>query len=740
MKKIFKKLLAYTLILGELFQATGVYALTKEETIYAKLNETGELKSASVTEHLYNYSGKTIGDKTSLDSIKNINGNETFKQNDNNLVWETNGNDIYYQGTYTKNLPISLDVKYYLNGEEKNVNDILGKDGKIKIVLTYKNNSYKNTNINGRTEKMYVPYAIITTSILNNADNKNIKVTNGKIIDNGVNSVITAISSPGLYESLKIDDIKDINKVEITYDTSNFELNSIYSVATTSLFDNSNLDIFGEINNLYKSINLLQSNMDTIVEASKKLSDGSNQLDAGITELNNKIQELTQKYKYYRNQDQNTLKEELIKIIEQNINTITPALEEEITAETSKIIKENKEELENAVITYTKKNTMSVIDEEVNRIVNNLDINSLMEKVINSNLYNLLKNDSEITQLTNALKDDINKELKNIIVNEFNNIENSINNNMSQSEKEKYVSDIAEKYGVTYEQALGIVGEVQTDTLNQVKKNIREANIPEKIINSLNDKNYVSNLVNEYINKLNSKLSESINKDTTINEYSKELKQKILSALNKDLENENMYLNVNVKEYLSVLVDKIIDNTAKDLSSKYTEEYTNKVVKNVIEKEFSEENVDSKLRELLNIYEDDINKKVTVLDDTVNTLSESLNMLNDGSKQISTGMSALSSGLEKYNKEGINKINNLVNGDVKTLQKKLDALIQLSNNNQTIDTLPNNANGNSKIIFMIDSLSKPTETIVETKKEDQKSSLWDKIINKYYNSYTPNIF
>ncbi len=138
MKKIFKKLLAYTLILGELFQATGVYALTKEETIYAKLNETGELKSASVTEHLYNYSGKTIGDKTSLDSIKNINGNETFKQNDNNLVWETNGNDIYYQGTYTKNLPISLDVKYYLNGEEKNVNDILGKDGKIKIVLTYK--------------------------------------------------------------------------------------------------------------------------------------------------------------------------------------------------------------------------------------------------------------------------------------------------------------------------------------------------------------------------------------------------------------------------------------------------------------------------------------------------------------------------------------------------------------------------------------------------------------------------
>ena len=57
-------------------------------------------------------------------------------------------------------------------------------------------------NINGTSEKIYVPYAIVTTTILNNTNNKNIKVTNGKIINNGQSSVITAISSPGLYDSL----------------------------------------------------------------------------------------------------------------------------------------------------------------------------------------------------------------------------------------------------------------------------------------------------------------------------------------------------------------------------------------------------------------------------------------------------------------------------------------------------------------------------------------------------------
>lgn len=723
MRKIFKKLIAYTLIFCELFQVTGVYALAKDESVYVKLNENGEVKSTSVTEHLFNYNEKIVNDKTILNNIKNINGNEKFNQKGNDLIWETNGNDIYYQGTYSKDLPVSFSVKYYLNGEEKNVNEMLGKKGNIKIVLTYKNNSYKNMKINGKSEKIYVPYGIVTTTILNNTDNKNIKVTNGKVIDNGVSSIIMAVSSPGLNESLKLNDLKDINKVEITYDTESFELNSIYSVATTNLFDENNLNIFSEINNLYKSINLLQSNMDTIVESSKKLSDGTSQIDAGITELNSKIQELTKKYQYYRNQDKNTLKEELIKVIENNINNITPVLEEEITNETSKLIKENKQELENAVITYTEKNTKEVVEKEVNKIVSELDVDKLIAKALNSNLYNLLKNDQEITELTRILKEDINNELKSIVLNEFSKINNSLDNNMSELQKDD-INYIIEKYGLTEAEAKEIVGKVQTDTLNQVKENIREANISDKIITALNDENYISNLVNSYIAKLNNKLSESLNRDTTISEYSNELKDKIILSIKKDLEECNLYLNIDAKNYLSGLIDRIINNAAKDLSNKSTEDYTNE---NIVEKQFSEENIDSKLREILNIYENDINKKVTVLDNTINNLSDSLNKLNNGSNQISTGMNALSIGLDKYNKEGINKINNLVNGDIKTFQKRLDALMKLSNENRILDNSSSNASNSSKIIFMIDSISKTNDIKYDEHIAETKTSIWDRI-------------
>jgi len=320
-----------------------------------------------------------------------------------------------------------------------------------------------------------------------------------------------------------------------------------------------------------------------------------------------------------------------------------------------------------------------------------------------------LKNDDEIKLLTYSLKSSIEEELKGIIAKEFANIENSISNSMSESEKQAYIIGIATKYNVTPEQALGIVNEVQNDTLNQIKKTISTTDITSKIISALNNKEFLSNLVNDYINKLNNKLSDILNKDTTVDELTRDIKTKLIGAIKKDLETNNSYLNTDVKSYIENLVNTIIDNTSSDLAKKYTEDYTNRVVKNVVSKEFNPENVDKKLRELLDIYDEDIKNKVTVIDDTINTLSNAILELNNGSKNLSDGMSSLSDGLDKYNKEGINKINKLVNGDVKTLQKRLDAIIKLSNANRMIDNVPNGADSNSKIIFMIDSVSEVGE-------------------------------
>ena len=705
MKNSIKKILVSILVCSQLFNPTIVFALNKDESVYVKLDSDGKVNEVKVSEHLSNYSGKKFTDKTGLNNIKNVNGNEKFSIKDNNITWETNGNDIYYQGTYDKELPIDVKVSYYLNGEKRNVNDMLNQKGKVKIVIEYENKKYEKVNINGKMEKIYVPYAIITTSMLNNNDNKNIKVTNGKIIDNGVTSIITAVSSPGLYESLKVNDLKDLDKVEITYETNSFSLNSIYAVATTTVFDDTDLNSFGNINNIYNNVNLLQKNMDTLVSASKKLNDGSKKISTGLNELNAKTQELLGKYQYYRNQDSNTLKEELIKIVESNINKITPELENEITDAASKLIKENIKDLESSVITYTLENTKKVVNGNINEIINSIDVTGIVNNVIKSDLYNLLTSDQEIQSLTNLLKSEINGALKQIINSKVKKMTDGIAASLNKEIPDAYYEALATQYGVTFEQAKAIAGTAQLDMANNIKKTLSNINVADEIINELNDKEYLSNLVKTYSTKISENLKTAIGSDEKINALIKDIKDKIMSAIKSDLSKDNIYLNDEVKKLIADTVDKIVNDTAKDLASKYTEDYTNKVVKNVINKEFSEANVDSKLREILQIHEGDISDKLYILDTTVNTLSDAISQLNNGSKELSNGMNLLSNGLDKYNNEGIKKISKLVNGDVKSFQKRFEAAKKLSSKYQTLDSIDKNTKGTSKIIFMIDSVT-----------------------------------
>ena len=59
---------------------------------------------------------------------------------------------------------------------------MLGKKGKVKIVLKYTNNDKHETMINGKYTTLYTPFVVATTTILSNDINYNIKVKNGKVI------------------------------------------------------------------------------------------------------------------------------------------------------------------------------------------------------------------------------------------------------------------------------------------------------------------------------------------------------------------------------------------------------------------------------------------------------------------------------------------------------------------------------------------------------------------------------
>lgn len=283
-KNILKKATIWSLIGALMLEATPVWALKKDETIYTKLNSNGSVNNVVVSEHLSSEDGN-YNDKSKLDNIKNVNGDETYKNEDGKIVWENKGNDIYYQGTTKEDIPIEVSVKYYLDDEEMAVQEMLGKKGKVRIQLDYTNKLAHTVNINGKNETLYTPFVVATTSIIPNKDNKNLTVSNGKVIDNGTSSVVVALATPGLYESLDVKELKDLNSITITYDTEYFELSSIYSVATNKLFDESDLDVFNDLDGLYNSISTLSSSSKLLVNGSKELLEGSKALEAGSKEL-----------------------------------------------------------------------------------------------------------------------------------------------------------------------------------------------------------------------------------------------------------------------------------------------------------------------------------------------------------------------------------------------------------------------------------------------------------------------
>lgn len=63
--------------------------------------------------------------------------------------------------------------------------------------------------------------------------------------------------------------MKGLDTVKISYNTTKFELSSIYSVVTAKLIDNSDLDIFSKLNTVYSSVNKLQDSMNQIESGSK---------------------------------------------------------------------------------------------------------------------------------------------------------------------------------------------------------------------------------------------------------------------------------------------------------------------------------------------------------------------------------------------------------------------------------------------------------------------------------------
>ena len=290
----------------------NAFAYTKTESVFNDLNNDGSINKTIVTDHICSKAKEEYIDDSELNDIINLNGNEEFKKDGNTLKWKSNGKDIYYQGTTSKTSPINFKIKYYLNDKEKNVKDIVGKKGNIKIKIEIENTLKNTVNINGKIEEVYTPFIVMGGTIIDTKENSNIKVTNGKVVETGNKATILSISTPGLYESLNIDELSKLDSMEISFDTNKFSLNNIYFVATPKLLEEKDIKGFENVDSLVNSINLLQDSMNQIENGSKSLNEGLKSAHEGSNLI---VKKVTDSIKSLNITDENVLDEETLEKI-----------------------------------------------------------------------------------------------------------------------------------------------------------------------------------------------------------------------------------------------------------------------------------------------------------------------------------------------------------------------------------------------------------------------------------------
>lgn len=276
----------------------------KEETVYVNAKASGKTDKVTVSNWLKN-SGSVSGnleDESTLSDIKNVKGDEKYTADGDKLTWSTDGEDIYYQGTTDKKLPVSVKLKYYLDGKEMKPSELKGKSGHLKITVDYKNNEKKNVSVDGKDTEVYTPFVMMTGMILPNETFSNVTIDNGKIISDGNKNIVVGFGMPGLKDSLNLsseetDKVTIPESLSIEADVKDFTMSSTYTVALSDLLDDVDMDSIVNVDDLQNALDDLEdaalqlvSGSDTLADGAGTLADGVNSYTEGVDTLNAGIQ------------------------------------------------------------------------------------------------------------------------------------------------------------------------------------------------------------------------------------------------------------------------------------------------------------------------------------------------------------------------------------------------------------------------------------------------------------------
>ena len=701
MRKLdFSKKIVATLLTGTIALYTvPVLAASKDEIVYSKINGNNEDYSTIVSDKITNDEREEyINDLSSLLNIVNTSGDETFTQDGSKIVWNANGNSLSYQGETDKELPIKTTITYKLNGQEVAADELKGKEGKISITVNYENLDEHNVKINGKTEKMYTPFIVVAGLLINRDNNENITVTKGKVVDNGKNAIAIGIALPGLQESLGISksDVDIPSSITFEMDAKDFEMNNIVSYVTPKLVEETDIKVFDDMDEIFDKANDLQS-------ASNKLVDGANQVNEGATQLKTGMSSALS--------GANTIK------------TAVQTSRDSLANDKSSALKKSQvtaigESASKTALAGVKSQKASIIATADKGIAANSD-------TIKAQMVSTAKQIAEATAISTVENSAVQVAYLAAVETAEETAWTTAQSNITTAETTAGATAKEVFEGVISSQVIsGIKAQVPamaSMTDEQIKKNdVYKSKLTSTLKTYEKTENYtISEAKKEAKSTATAKLNESTIKATA--------KQKV----DQDFDAKNGVASATSKKGKEVLAT-VLSNTQKakiiamadagiEAQKATIEEGAVKSAKQIAETtayttaQSTAESVGKQVGETVASQVADTVKGAALkqvassmgtLADGLEELTDGLDQLNSGAESLSNGTETLANGMKQFNEDGIKKIVNYINGDVKDLKERTEALKDLANDYNNFSGIDQNSKGTVSFVIIVDNIKK----------------------------------
>ena len=670
MRKIMKSLAWAVVTISTIAYMSPVYAIANKETIYSKMNTNGDVYKTIVT--------------------------------------TKDGEDVKQEET-EKDLPLKSKITYKLDGKEIKPEDLKGKSGKVTIKIEYKNKSAKNIVINGRSETLYTPFMFALGTVINNKNNKNIKVSKGgRIVENGEKTIIVGAVFPGLEESLnlsgKLSKIDIPESIEITMDSKNFEMSNIMTYATPKVLTE-DIDWSG-LDDLFSKVNELQNGINNIEDGAKELNKGTKQLDDGVKELKKGTSKVYDGSKQIKNQVINS-----IKGMENNKEKVLD--KETLSSIGEKASKQASSSIEkeiNGIKSLAEKGAVNEIKKQEDTVLNG--VMSLIKNKINSKMTELVTGISQ--GVTKAMETQLGTIEKQAVTAGVSSID------LSSLSKNAKVNDITVSVGNDYKDS-DEYKELDENTKKIVDKIVR--NVEKEAGEKATDE--AQKEVDKHISAEEKEIKGVATKAATVaaTVTSKGLSSGVIKGVAEASAKEtaNQIVSQMANEETKKTISTKLEDLAKQVAGGTAESVAKKVAPSVAEKTamtvaetVADEVKTEVLKQVKSQMQTLLNEGLTPLTAGLKELNKGASQLKDGTKQLNDGATKLSDGIVKFDNEGIRKISNFVNGDLQNLVTRGKKLEQLANEYDKFNS--DEKREDISFISIVDSIKQ------EEKNEDEKSN------------------